>query len=448
MADVTHAECEGHATELMRLDERARVLRMLQLVERAVVEDAPHLPVVTAMVLRDRFHWDWAEYLFQAALRVPGATGMALFELSVLEHLRCRPDRSIAYLDRHEAHHPLNSYQQRAYAHQLGRLGDLAGASERLERAVALDPVSTDECVEIRQFCDYVQRFPLAQAQARCAGLLDTYGFLHPSELADAAGAAVREGRPWSMIRLNDGEGAYLHLSIDDEARYRALYGRNRREFHRIWHGSEDKARDPDFLAAIAEMNGVLANADCLAGYVCNSLPGEYGWGSIRNVPCLFNVARKLEQLRDLDPERTRRVSLADNYVNQFMLFHGHLDRLLAEQTRLGLVACHAGLPEALRRRFDLQDVLFHRTPGEVTANGGVELEPLRDWHPRMKGDLRARVQPGVLYLVAAGITGKVYCDLIKRGGGVALDIGSVADIWMRAPTRIFHAAADDHRLV
>jgi hypothetical protein len=38
-------------------------------------------------------------------------------------------------------------------------------------------------------------------------------------------------------------------------------------------------------------------------------------------------------------------------------------------------------------------------------------------------------VQPGILYLVAAGMPGKVYCEAIRRNGGVALDIGHSIDV-------------------
>jgi hypothetical protein len=50
-------------------------------------------------------------------------------------------------------------------------------------------------------------------------------------------------------------------------------------------------------------------------------------------------------------------------------------------------------------------------------------------------------VRAGELYLVAAGIVGKIYCDMIKSLGGVAIDIGSVADLWMDVPSRHFNAA-------
>lgn len=34
------------------------------------------------------------------------------------------------------------------------------------------------------------------------------------------------------------------------------------------------------------------------------------------------------------------------------------------------------------------------------------------------------------IYLVGAGICGKLYCEAIRRGGGIAIDVGSIFDIW------------------
>jgi hypothetical protein len=43
---------------------------------------------------------------------------------------------------------------------------------------------------------------------------------------------------------------------------------------------------------------------------------------------------------------------------------------------------------------------------------------------------------PGEIYLVGAGILGKIFCNIIKERGGIALDIGSMADYWLGHETR------------
>ena len=43
---------------------------------------------------------------------------------------------------------------------------------------------------------------------------------------------------------------------------------------------------------------------------------------------------------------------------------------------------------------------------------------------------------PGMLYLVGGGLYGKLYCQLIRSQGGVALDLGSLFDAWLGIPSR------------
>jgi hypothetical protein len=189
---------------------------------------------------------------------------------------------------------------------------------------------------------------------------------------------------------------------------------------------------DPAFLRCLQDFNAAVETATCLAAYAPFGLSVCYDFGSVRNVPATFNVVRKLEALAADGEAGARRI--AHSHVNQDLLREGLLHPLLAAQTRLGLVSCHTRLPELLRDRFSLEEVIFHRTPGEVTIEGS-QAEPFGQWHARMLEAVSAP-EPGVLYLVAAGIAGKVYCERIRQGGGVAIDIGNVADIWVRSPTR------------
>lgn len=44
--------------------------------------------------------------------------------------------------------------------------------------------------------------------------------------------------------------------------------------------------------------------------------------------------------------------------------------------------------------------------------------------------------KPGTIYVVAAGILSKGYCTAIKERGGIGIDVGSIADVWMNVKSR------------
>ena len=50
--------------------------------------------------------------------------------------------------------------------------------------------------------------------------------------------------------------------------------------------------------------------------------------------------------------------------------------------------------------------------------------------------EIRAEDRRGQIFLVGAGILGKLYCAEIKKAGGVAMDIGSLFDAWAGMNTR------------
>jgi hypothetical protein len=85
------------------------------------------------------------------------------------------------------------------------------------------------------------------------------------------------------------------------------------------------------------------------------------------------------------------------------------------------------------------QEVDWLPTYGETRRYSTSGESHLRTRFPAiMAHDFR----PGQLWLVGAGMLGKLYCAAIRRGGGVAIDVGSLMDLWSgRQDTRgVFRA--------
>jgi hypothetical protein len=250
------------------------------------------------------------------------------------------------------------------------------------------------------------------------------------------------------MIRVNDAEGGLLHLGVADEARWSELYWRSRREFLiTFYFGDDSRMLDPEWLRLAQQYNAAVRTADCLAAHMPWGLQVVYHYGSVRNVPACFNIVRYLERWAQEPGFRSGSVALADSLVNQEMRRSGGLDRLLATLDRVALVTWNPELPEALKRRFGFKEVIHHRTTGEARTVPGSRGESQEEAHARLTAEL-SQAEPGLLYLVAGGIPGKVYCDVIKRAGGVALDIGAVVDVWMNVRGREYAEDLSGDRLV
>ena len=118
-------------------------------------------------------------------------------------------------------------------------------------------------------------------------------------------------------------------------------------------------------------------------------------------------------------------------YVDTFIFKHlyagGRFDRLLRGLPYLGIVA-HTDLAPRLQQRFGIGVCETTLIPGHQSFMASERVH-----FPAEYEAIAARIPVpfrGAPVLVAAGYLGKFYCALVKRRGGVALDIGSVFDGW------------------
>jgi O-methyltransferase len=107
-----------------------------------------------------------------------------------------------------------------------------------------------------------------------------------------------------------------------------------------------------------------------------------------------------------------------------------HLPSLVAGRS-IGLITCHYTLPDAFRDTYDARVVDYYAVPPPVYMLHRSDKHDNGHFPGRYREllDELCRVQPGILYLVAAGMPGKVYCEAIRRHGGIALDIGHSIDV-------------------
>jgi len=124
---------------------------------------------------------------------------------------------------------------------------------------------------------------------------------------------------------------------------------------------------------------------------------------------------------------------ITDCFFHRFLL--PYFAEIIGSRECLGLVSCHAELPEKLVHHFSVAKIDFYQIPDEFMNHHQIPEKP----HYRQRFDevistLRLR-EPGQIFLVAAGVLGKIYCHRVKVLGGIAIDIGSMADVWTGKPT-------------
>jgi hypothetical protein len=102
----------------------------------------------------------------------------------------------------------------------------------------------------------------------------------------------------------------------------------------------------------------------------------------------------------------------------------------------LGFVTCYPELEGVFRERAGVTETASVTVPMQASiAKVHRDIRHYPDAYPTILEQLRPPYE-GAVYIVAAGILSKAYCTAIKQRGGIAIDVGSVADVWMGARTR------------
>jgi len=255
--------------------------------------------------------------------------------------------------------------------------------------------------------------------------------FLDADGVVDKISKAIASRKPFSFVRLGDGEGNLIarfqysdNLFIDD------YYNR----ILQIMFGNDFSLFDSFGIRVKDDFLYSLGSADVL-GYCANF---ELNLSRSRSFISDRVLAGQLATVNYVKNEYQRRklcVSTAvaiHNPVSIRKLFN-----TLRGQNFLGLICCHDNLKGKIQRNFDIANVIHHKTPGEAKTIGG--LGKVSSHFPNEFEDIVRQIKvpyEGAVYLVGAGLLGKVYCGEIKKQGGIAIDIGSVMDALAGVKTR------------
>ena len=231
---------------------------------------------------------------------------------------------------------------------------------------------------------------------------------LNAFEVFTATRRHLVERRPMSVIRLGDGEGAVMGYP---EITSRKDVNRSLR----IWLRTIDVA-DPDVLRLGAELREAIRDADIL---------GVPRARQVRSgMPLWRAVTQALESMQLVGPD----TALTHTALHR-LLQHGLLYRpLLQGADFVGVISCRR-MANPLREVFGVGEVRWYGVKGELEDTGDIETPHFPDGFEELRETLRVPY-PGALFLVGAGVFGKIYCHWIKQRGGIAVDIGSMFDSW------------------
>lgn len=229
---------------------------------------------------------------------------------------------------------------------------------------------------------------------------------------------SIEDKKPLSLIRIGDGEGLLLGHNttiekndIDDICKIHFGKELKENEIIEIKKGLESSIEKSD-LVGIPSLS---------RSYKTNPFSRIQ-----RGVLSAIDYAHN-KKINDKICQASIHIDLDKN---------GLLDKILNNIDNLSLVTCRAELKKKILQKYNLTNVTLYKIPAEFKY-GGVEVKESHypEVYEKTIENLHVPYN-GHVFFVAAGLLGKLYCKRIKELGGIAIDIGSIADAWAGVESR------------
>lgn len=239
----------------------------------------------------------------------------------------------------------------------------------------------------------------------------------------------IRAAEPFAWIRLGDGEARFLlHLHPHLRSAVPAWEAdAMARQIWHVWFGQDIGELPPPLLTGLGQrLDAAIRNADLLGLTSAERLNQDklhYGF-------CVSLEAYVAGLLGDYDKRLVSDAGL-HTILNESDPF---LSSLLNGLDFLGVISPHPELAGRLQRQHVIGSVHHYDIPGETRLGRQREHGDRGSHFPIVYERIMAELtvpRRGAVFLVAGGLLGKIYCDRIRELGGIALDIGALADAWM-----------------
>jgi hypothetical protein len=256
----------------------------------------------------------------------------------------------------------------------------------------------------------------------------------------------IEAKRPLSLIRLGDGEGNLLFWGGVNSAIYpelaqfcvirilKIMFGSlamNENDLKKLYLGMSESIINASYLGLPTpeQVNNVYKKI--------NEFEGEaFGSFDIRGSAGVLSVWDWIQEHRILIFDGN--ITLVNWHVHTSILkFFGDL---IVRAGNISIISCYPGLIDLLSERYSVIRGDFYEIPPQASnIKGTPSMRHYPDIYLKIINELTNSTLTGKLFFVGAGLVGKLYCEKIRSLGGMAIDVGSLMDVWMGESVRPYH---------
>jgi len=245
---------------------------------------------------------------------------------------------------------------------------------------------------------------------------------------------AISEKTPFSLIRLGDGEGNFLpyHKSFTAEQ------SKDQFRIQQIWW-KQTKFNDENVDEVVNLFRESLDNADILGIVPQRILFQNHNKLSIDNKDLHSvrgNLAVSTYIKKNISPSLKAYTS---SKIHVDLESWNLYQYILQDTDELYVISCHHEIDLYIKNVLGIEKTHLIHIPSEKRYQGTFGYVEENNHFPDRYNEILEvlkSIRPGSVWLVAAGFLGKIYCDTIKKHGGIAIDVGAVIDLWAGHYTR------------
>lgn len=377
-----------------------------------------------ALMLKELGHLELSKLVFSELLSQLPQSAAVLYEAAIIEIKLEYLEKALSLLERALMLAPtfLNAMRYKVVVLML--LGRDWEAVPFVRQSIALMGY-TDELGELAAFAESSNHWLDIYQSQKSSGRSGISVATLAKEIIDS----VRSERPYSFLRLGDGEGAFL-IPRNGSYSLRILGENARRYFAQRWYGSVDAGILERLTALASELPGVISRGSTVGCPQQSWCKHEVESANIRSVSCCLSAAQAGLSYSKQSTTASANIDLA---------FAGHLSKIVNLAPSITIISCHSEIFRIFKGIFKREkDIDFIEIP---PAASDLSVTTLKIYKPHLEQFefINQRISNYVtprLFLVGAGFLGKFYVDYAALRGNVAVDVGSVFDAILGFSTR------------
>lgn len=386
-----------------------------------------------AIILRDRDRPELATMILEHLKEVFKNSHLIYHQAGVCYARRLDFQRSAKEAEQAVRLDGSNVHNLSLAARAFALAGKFSDAKSVLAKPASVSLPARKYLNQIAQFVNFCEQWDIQSAYDKIDELSKSGRYINATDVSEQLLSAIRQKRPYSFLRLGDGEGSWLSLNAYDEGCYESIYEDNRRSFLLDWFGTDKLIKDESFFDFALSLQDSFLEHDIIGISPPVRLDQEKSFLSTRGITSSINIMRHLDLFEGTI--RNDRYYCSSS-ANLDLLSTKFFRELSSATNEISLITSQTALaPLFTMQNMVIRD-LFH-IPGDSRnfLRENPDSEPIcqyPNYLNRINQKLSFEDQSGKVFLVGGGFVGKKYISTIKKRGGIAIDIGSVADHLVR----------------